>query len=115
MSARTTSPRTHVHVEYHVRKDVDLDELKREIARFVSGIHEHGIDHVYSSYQDVKDERHFVHVGDFGAETVPGLQTGPGLRARRSEGVPDRPQSSGVGPGGGGYRPERRGSPGRPR
>jgi hypothetical protein len=75
MSARTTSPRTHVHVEYHVRKDVDLDELKREIARFVSGIHEHGIDHVYASYQDVKDERHFVHVGDFAAETVPGLQT----------------------------------------
>lgn len=67
MSATTISPRTHVRVEYRV-------EVKREIARFVGGIHEHSADHLYTSYQDLEDERHFVHVGDFAAETVPGLQ-----------------------------------------
>lgn len=74
MSTRTSGPRKYVRVEYHVRGDVDLDELKREIAGFVAGIREHRADHLYTSYQDIKDARHFVHVGDFAAEAVPGLQ-----------------------------------------
>lgn len=63
----------HVRVEYRLRPEVDLDQQKRDIAAFVAGIHAHRATSRYTSFQDVKDPRHFVHVGMFDADAVPSL------------------------------------------
>ena len=77
MSPKTSTPRRHVRVDYRVREDVDLGEVKREIARFVDAIRADSADYEYTSYQDVKDDRHFVHFGDFASDAVAGLQARP--------------------------------------
>jgi hypothetical protein len=69
-----TQSRKHVRIEYRVRPEVDLDELKRDIATFVAGIAGHRDTSRYSSFQDAKDPRHFVHVGAFDEDAVPSLQ-----------------------------------------
>ena len=63
----------HVRVEYRLRPEVDLDQQKRDIEAFVAGIHTHRATSHYTSFQDVKDPRHFVHVGMFDADAVPSL------------------------------------------
>ncbi|HWM89015.1 MAG TPA: hypothetical protein VNO33_24355 [Kofleriaceae bacterium] len=63
-----------VRIEYAVRPDVDLDELTGAIGEFVAGIHAHDPGHRYTSYQLREDSRRFVHIGEFDAETLPGLQ-----------------------------------------
>jgi len=63
----------HVRIEYRVRPEVDLDEVKRDIAVFVAGIHAHRATSRYTSFQDLKDPRHFVHVGMFDVDAVPSL------------------------------------------
>ncbi len=63
----------HVRVDYRLRPDVDLDQQKRDIAAFIAGIHAHRVTSRYTSFQDVKDPRHFVHVGTFDADAVASL------------------------------------------
>jgi hypothetical protein len=63
-----------VRIEYRVRPDVDLDALKQDITGFVDGIRALRATSVYTSYQDVDDPRHFVHVGEFDTDAVPELQ-----------------------------------------
>ena len=66
--------RKHVRIEYRVRPDVDLEELERDITAFVDGIRAHRESNLYTSYRDTADPRHFVHIGEFDAEQVAGLQ-----------------------------------------
>lgn len=63
----------HVRVEYRLRPEVDLDQQKRDIEAFVAGIHAHRATSRYTSFQDMKDPRHFVHVGHFDVDAVSSL------------------------------------------
>jgi hypothetical protein len=46
-----------VRVEYTIRPDVDLDEVKREIADFIAGLGGHHAEHRYTSSVHPRDER----------------------------------------------------------
>ena len=63
-----------VRIEYTIRPEVALDELKGAITAFVDGIRAHDAGSRYTSYQIAGDERRFVHVGEFAEEVVPSLQ-----------------------------------------
>ena len=67
--------RKHVRIEYRVRPDVDLDVVSGMIRDFVAGIASHDPSHDYTSYRDVKDPRHFVHVASFEPAALTALQT----------------------------------------
>ena len=63
-----------VRIEYTVRPDVDLDEFVTGVNDFVAGLRGHDPGHRYTSYQHAEEPRRFVHIGDFSADAVPGLQ-----------------------------------------
>ena len=63
-----------VRIEYTIRPDVNLDELKGAIGEFVAGIGALHPENRYTSFQDVKDPRRFVHVGEIVEDVVPTLQ-----------------------------------------
>ncbi|HEV7557376.1 MAG TPA: hypothetical protein VGO00_18040 [Kofleriaceae bacterium] len=67
----------HVRIEYRVRPDADLDVVTGMIRDFVAGIANHDASHDYTSYQDVKDPRHFVHVATFQPAALTALQAQP--------------------------------------
>jgi quinol monooxygenase YgiN len=69
--------RKHVRIEYRLKPEVDLDELHRELRTFVAAMHADSADHTYTSYQDVADPRHFVHVGDFDPDRIKPMQEQP--------------------------------------
>lgn len=66
-----------VRIEYTIRPDVDLDEVKREIAEFVAGIRDHDGAHLYTSYQLVDEPTRFVHIGELDDGSVAALQQQP--------------------------------------
>lgn len=68
-----TQTKQHVRVEYRLRPEVDLEQQKRDVAAFVAAIHAHRATSRYTSFQDLEDPRHFVHVGEFDADAVPSL------------------------------------------
>src|SRR5258708_38623419 len=61
-------------VDYTVKPDVDLGELKAAIAEFVAGIHSHHPEHRYSSFQHPADPFRFIHIGEVVEEVIPDLQ-----------------------------------------
>jgi quinol monooxygenase YgiN len=63
-----------VRIEYTIRPEVGLDEVKAAITQFVDGIRAHDEGNRYTSYQLADDERRFVHVGEFAEDVVGTLQ-----------------------------------------
>ncbi len=63
-----------VRIEYTIRPEVDLEELKQAIRGFVAGIGSLHPENRYTSFQYEKNPRRFVHVGEIVEEVVPVLQ-----------------------------------------
>ena len=70
----------YIRVDYTVKPEVDLDNLKAAIAEFVAGIHSHRPEHRYTSFQHPADPNRFIHIGEFVEEVLPDLQTQPFFR-----------------------------------
>jgi hypothetical protein len=68
----------YVRIDYTIKPDVDLEEMKRAIREFVASIASHHADHRYTSYQSASDPRSFVHVGEI--VDVDNFQTTPFFR-----------------------------------
>ncbi len=64
----------YIRVDYSVKPDVDLDELKAAIAEFVAGIRSHHPEHRYTSFQHPADPFRFIHIGEVVEEVLPDLQ-----------------------------------------
>jgi hypothetical protein len=64
----------YIRIDYIVRPDVDLDELKAAIAEFVDGIRSHNPQHRYTSFQHPADRFRFIHIGEVVEEVLPDLQ-----------------------------------------
>jgi quinol monooxygenase YgiN len=69
------SERKHLRLEYRIRPDVDVDAYLPEVKKFVANMRDHDASHDYTSYRDLKDPRHFVHIGHFDAAAVERIQT----------------------------------------
>ena len=69
------SERKHMRLEYRLRPDVDVDAYLPEVMKFVANMRDHDPSHDYTTYRDVKDPKHFVHVGHFDAEVAERMQT----------------------------------------
>src|SRR6266851_2750071 len=64
----------YIRVDYSVKPDVDLDELKAAIGEFVAGIRSHHPEHRYTSFQHPADPFRFIHIGEVVEEVLPDLQ-----------------------------------------
>jgi hypothetical protein len=72
------SPMTkYIRIDYVVKPEVALDELKGAIAEFVAGIHAHHPKHRYTSFQHPSDPLRFIHIGEVVEEVLPDLQKQP--------------------------------------
>jgi len=69
------SERKHLRLEYRLRPDVDVDAYLPEVKKFVANMRDHDASHDYTTYRDVKDTHHFVHVGHFDADVAERMQT----------------------------------------
>jgi hypothetical protein len=67
----------YIRVDYTVKPEVDLDNLKAEIYEFVAGIRSHHPEHRYTSFQHPADSNQFIHIGELVEEAIPGLQVQP--------------------------------------
>jgi quinol monooxygenase YgiN len=67
--------RKHMRLEYRLRPDVDVEAYLPEVKKFVANMRDHDATHDYTTYRDVKDPHHFVHVGHFDPEAVERMQT----------------------------------------
>ena len=67
----------HVCIEYTIKPDVDLDEFKAAIVKFVDGIRAHHPEHRYTSFQLAADPCRFIHVGEMVEDVLPDLQRQP--------------------------------------
>lgn len=54
----------YIRVDYSVRTEVNLDELKTAIGEFVAGIRRHHPEHRYTSFQHPADPFRFIHIGE---------------------------------------------------
>jgi hypothetical protein len=64
-------------IQYTIRPDVDLDQLKRTIAEFVAGIGANDPKHRYTSFQYTDDPRRFIHIGELVEDALPTFQDEP--------------------------------------
>jgi hypothetical protein len=64
----------YIRVDYTVKPDVDLDNLKAAITEFVAGIRSHHPEHRYTSFQHPADPFRFIHIGEVVEEVIPDLQ-----------------------------------------
>lgn len=64
----------YIRIDYVVKPEVALDELKGAIAEFVAGIHAHHPEHRYTSFQHPADRFRFIHIGEIVEEVLPDLQ-----------------------------------------
>jgi len=70
----------YIRVDYTVKPDVDLDNLKAAITEFVAGIRSHHPEHRYTSFQHPADPNRFIHIGEVVEEVLPDLQKQPFFR-----------------------------------
>lgn len=70
----------YIRVDYTVKPEGDLDNLKAEICDFVAGIRSHHPEHRYTSFQHPADPARFIHIGEFAEEALPDLQKQPFFR-----------------------------------
>src|SRR5260370_41580989 len=64
----------YIRVDYTVKPDVDLDNLKAAIGEFVAGIRSHHPEHRYTSFQHPADPFRFIHIVEVVEEVLPDLQ-----------------------------------------
>ncbi|MGH9353353.1 MAG: hypothetical protein ACRD2G_14525 [Terriglobia bacterium] len=67
----------YVRIDYTIKPDVDLGEVKAAIGEFVASIASHHPDHRYTSYQSATDPRRFVHIAELVEDAVADFQTRP--------------------------------------
>ena len=67
----------YIRIDYVVKPEVALDELKGVIAEFVAGIRTHHPEHRYTSFQHPSDPLRFIHIGEVVEEVLPDLQKQP--------------------------------------
>ena len=67
-------------VEYALKPEVDLDNLKADIYEFVAAIGSHHPEHRYTSFQDPANPTRFIHIGELVEEALPDLQKQPFFR-----------------------------------
>jgi len=67
----------YIRIDYVVKPDVALDELKGAIAEFVAGIRAHHPEHRYTSFQHRSDPLRFIHIAEVVEEVLPDLQKQP--------------------------------------
>jgi hypothetical protein len=70
----------YIRVDYTVKPNVDLDNLKAAITGFVAGIRNHHPEHRYTSFQHPADPNRFIHIGEVVEEVLPDLQKQPFFR-----------------------------------
>src|SRR5579864_4531635 len=70
----------YIRVDYTVKPDVDLNNLKAAITEFVAGIRSHHPEHRYTSFQHPADPNRFIHIGDVVEAVLPDLQKQPFCR-----------------------------------
>jgi hypothetical protein len=69
-----------VRIEYTIRPDVPIEDVKQAIGDFVGGIASHHPEHRYTSFQYASDPRRFVHIGEIVEEVIEGFQATPFFR-----------------------------------
>jgi hypothetical protein len=79
----------YIRVDYTVKPNVDLDNLKAAITEFVAGIRSHHPEHRYTSFQHSTDPNRFIHMGEVVAEVLPDLRKQPFFQ-RFTEYLPGR-------------------------
>ncbi len=70
----------YVRIDYPLKVNVDLEDAKAAITRFVEGIMNHHPDHRYTSFQHSGDARRFTHFGQLANDAIADLQTRPFFR-----------------------------------
>ena len=70
----------YLRIDYTIKSDVDLGEVKKAIGEFVASIASHHPDHRYTSFQYPSDPRRFVHVGEIVEDVVADFQATPFFR-----------------------------------
>jgi len=70
----------YLRIDYTIKPDVDLAEVKDAIGEFVRSIAAHHPDHRYTSFQYASDPRRFVHVGELVEDVVADFQATPFFR-----------------------------------
>ena len=70
----------YIRVDYTVKPEVDLDNLKSDIYEFVAGIRSHHPEHRYTSFQHPANPNRFIHIGELVEEALPDLQKQPFFR-----------------------------------
>jgi hypothetical protein len=66
-----------IRVDYTVKPEVDLDNLKAGIYEFVAGIRSHHPEHRYTSFQHPTDPNRFIHIGELVEAALSDLQKQP--------------------------------------
>lgn len=79
-SMEVTMETRYVRIDYTLKIDVDLEDAKAAITRFVEGITNHHPDHRYTSFQHSGDVRRFTHFGELVNDAIADLQTRPFFR-----------------------------------
>jgi hypothetical protein len=69
-----------VSIEYTIKPEVDLDDVRKHIADFVASIASHHPDHRYTSFQYSADSRHFIHIGELVEDALTDFQSRPFFR-----------------------------------
>jgi hypothetical protein len=64
-------------IDYQVKPDTDLEQMKSAIKKFVDGIRAHHPHHRYISCQSTADPRCFTHLGEVVEDVIPDLQKQP--------------------------------------
>jgi hypothetical protein len=64
----------YIRVDYTVKPEVDLDDLKADIYEFVAGIRRHHPEHRYTSFQHPANPHRFIHIGEIVEEALSDLQ-----------------------------------------
>jgi quinol monooxygenase YgiN len=67
----------HVRIEYHLKDTVDLETYIPLVSAFVANLRKDNATTDYTCYRDLKDPRHFVHVGHFEEAVSAKFQTQP--------------------------------------
>ena len=67
----------YIRIDYTVKPDVNIEELKGEIGEFVTGFRTHHHQHRYTSLQYASDPLRFTHFGEVVEEVAHDLQQQP--------------------------------------
>jgi len=67
--------RKHMRLEYRLKDTVDIETYIPLVSAFVANLRKDDASTDYTCYRDLKDPRHFVHIGHFDAAVSTQFQT----------------------------------------